>query len=58
MIRPDVYCNNYLCNKYNCCDRSFWAIPGDGTEVITVNLEDTEFCKKLMDRESNTNEVS
>ena len=45
-MRDDVFCNNSLCEKFNKCQRSSYGIPIDGTEVICVNLEDTEFCEK------------
>lgn len=46
MISDDVFCNNSLCDKWEECEHSAWAMPIDGTEVLSVNLEDTEFCAK------------
>ena len=46
MLREDVYCGNYKCNKYEECEHSTYAIPIDGKDVLCVNLENTEFCEK------------
>lgn len=46
MISDDVFCNNSICDKFEKCEHSTYAIPIDGKKVLLVNLEDTEFCKK------------
>lgn len=45
-LREDVFCNNSECKYFDECMHNPIGAPRDGTKVIFINLEDTEFCEK------------